>query len=153
MYSTVVVAVYYLITFGSAAFAFQQGERGDRLGAVWFAANVMFGGLFELFGLSSPTMHLVTDGVFATGLLPLAIIYASYWVGALCLIAAALFALEAVYLINEQVVDHTYAVANNALILSMPMVLYVSGGWNVFQRWRKQRCKPLPTMNAGPVLG
>jgi hypothetical protein len=153
MHAIVFVTVYYLVPFVAAAFAFQQGERGDRLGAVWFCANILFGGLFELLGLSSPTMHLVTDGIFATGLLPLAIIYASYWVGALCLIASALFTLEAVYLIDERAIDHAYAIANNALLLSTPAVLMISGGWHVFQRWQKRRGATVQSINAGHALG
>ena len=157
MYSIAAAAVYYLIMCGSAAFAYKEGGRGDRLGALWYGVNIAVGACFNLIGLSSPTAHLTSDGIFATGLLPLAVIYASYWVGAVTFIAAALFSLEALYLVNEWPIDVTYAMVNNALCIAIPLVLLVSGACNGRMRrrapakraatvgfWRRNRFGSIP---------
>jgi hypothetical protein len=154
MHSIVSVAVFYVMALGSAAFAYVHGERGDRVGALWYSVNVIVSGIFNLVGLSSPTAHLISDGIFATGLLPLAVIYASYWVGALTLIGAGLFALEAVYLIDERAIDLAYATANNALCIAVPIVLMISGGCNLWRSWRARQRKPLDdSALVGQALG
>jgi hypothetical protein len=134
MNSIALIAGYYLLMFGSAAVAFKHGGLGDRLGAVWYASNIFVGAAFNLAGLNSPTAHLVSDGIFAVGLLPLAVIFASYWVGVVTLIAAALFSLEALYLINDWPIDPTYAIANNGLCLATPIILLISAVVNFLRR-------------------
>lgn len=151
MCSIAAAATYYFIMCASAAFAYNEGGRGDRLGAIWYGVNIVVGAGFNLVGLASPTAHLTSDGIFAIGLLPLAVIYASYWVGAVTLIAAALFSLEALYLINEWPIDAAYAAANNALCIAIPLVLLVSG---VSNRWRRRRARAVLTPPAfGATLG
>lgn len=129
-----------------AAFAYREGQRPERLGALWLGANTIAGVL--LLGGDSPTVHLVLDGVYAVGLLPLAIIYVSYWVGLLTLIAAALFGLEAVYLVNDWPIDRAYADINNALGLAGPLVMLICGLANGWRRRRRsmveERAFPQP---------
>lgn len=133
------VAAEYLIMGACAAFAYKQGDRGERLGAAWFAANMAVGAVLGFTGYDEPVVHLVEDGVFAVGLLPMAMIFVSYWIGLVTLIAAALFSLEALYLLNDWPTDLTYAWVNNCLWLSVPLVFLSAGGAKYFKKRREAR--------------
>jgi hypothetical protein len=131
------VAAEYLVMGACAAFAFKQGGRAEQLGATWFALNLAANIFTSVLGRDSPVVHLVEDGVFAVGLLPMAMIFVSYWIGLVTLIAAALFSLEALYLLNDWSADLTYAWVNNCLWLAVPLV-FLSAGWTNFLRHRRE---------------
>jgi hypothetical protein len=97
------------------------------------------GAVLGFTGYDAPVVHLVEDGVFAVGLLPLAMIFVSYWIGLVTLIAAALFSLEAIYLLNDWPTDLTYAWVNNTLWLSVPLVFLSAGGANLLRKRRDAR--------------
>ena len=132
---------------GCAIFAYRQGGRAERLGAVWFGVNMIVGVTLGLSGWASPVVQLVEDGIFALGLLPLTMIYVSYWMGLLTLIAAALFSLEAAYLLNDRPVDNLYIWVNNLLWLAAPLVLLSCGITN----WRHNRKAALAAQAPAPV--
>jgi hypothetical protein len=138
-----------LFSCGCAVFAYSQGRTGERLGAALFVANTVVGVLASLAGLQSPLAHLVEDGSFALGLLPLAMIFVSYWIGLVTLIAAALFALEAIYLLNEWPADITYVWINNSLWLLVPVVFLISGVVNM----RKRRAGHASNVCAASAIG
>jgi len=71
------VAAEYMVMAACAAFAFKQGDRAERLGAAWFATNMVVSAVFNFAGLDTPVVHLVEDGIFAVGLLPMAMILPS----------------------------------------------------------------------------
>ena len=121
------IAAEYLVMGGCAAFAYSQGGRGEQLGAAWFGVNMAMSATAFFSGLDSPLVHLIQDGIFALGLLPLAMIFVSYWIGLVTLIAAALFSLEALYLLKEWPTDNTYAWINNSLWFLVVLV-YLSAG-------------------------
>jgi hypothetical protein len=150
MHGYLFAAADYLIIGSSAVFAFRQGDTAERRGILWLALNMLASIVASGFGLESPTAHLVEDGLFALGLLPLAVIYVSYVVGVLTLIATGLFTLEAFYLINERPSDSLYAWINNGLWLSVPLVFLASGCMNMSRRRRVP--KPLPG-DPTPALG
>jgi hypothetical protein len=131
-----VFAIEYLLAFGCAAFAFRQGDRPERLGAILLVIDLIGGATINLLRLDSPTLYLIEDGVFAVGLLPLAVIYVSYWIGAATLLAAALFSLEALYLVNDWTLDNTYMRINNGLWLALPLTFLISGICNWLRRRR-----------------
>jgi len=133
------VAAEYMVMAACAAFAFKQGDRAERLGAAWFATNMVVSAVFNFAGLDTPVVHLVEDGIFAVGLLPMAMIFVSYWIGLVTLIAAALFSLEAFYLLNDMPTDLTYAWVNNTLWLSVPLVYLSAGGSNFLKHRREAR--------------
>jgi hypothetical protein len=135
------VAAEYVVMGACAAFAYKQGDRAERLGAIWFALNLIVNIATSVFGLGGDgaVIHLVEDGVFAVGLLPLAMIFVSYWIGLVTLIAAALFSLEAIYLLNDWPTDLTYAWVNNTLWLSVPLVFLSAGGANLLRKRRDAR--------------
>ena len=131
------VAAEYVVMGACAAFAYKQGDRAERLGAIWFAINMAVTAVFIFAGVDSPVVHLVEDGIFAVGLLPMAMIFVSYWIGLVTLIAAALFSLEALYLLNDWPTDLTYAWVNNTLWLSVPVV-FLSAGTTKYLKHRRE---------------
>jgi hypothetical protein len=136
MHPHIIPLTLNVVILGVALFAYREGALAERLGGVWLGCNTVVGAALLLLDLDSPLSHLIADGVFATGLLPLAVIFASYWIGLVTLAAAALFSLEAIYLIYELPMDQTFAQINNVLVLSVPLVMLCSG---VVNRWRRKR--------------
>ncbi|CAN7415215.1 hypothetical protein LJR225_002660 [Phenylobacterium sp. LjRoot225] len=140
-----------LLILGCALFAYREGGIAERIGSVWLACNTIVGSLLLVLRVDSLTTHLVADGVFATGLLPLAVIFASYWVGLVTLAASALFALEAVYLINDWPIDRLFANVNNGLAIAIPLVILCSGLANRRRRRRLAAANGRPG-SAGAAL-
>lgn len=139
MQTDVLLAVEFLASVGCAAFAYRHGGSAERLGAVWFALNTTLGVSGSVVGLNSPLVHLIEDGVFALGLLPLAMIFVSYWIGLVTLIAAALFGLEAIYLLDDRPTDLTYMWINNCLWLLPPLIFLASGVAKLLSKRRLRR--------------
>jgi hypothetical protein len=136
------IAAEYVVMGACATLAYTQGGRAEQLGAAWFAINMAVSAIFIFAGVDTPIIHLVEDGVFAVGLLPLAMIFVSYWIGLVTLIAAALFSLEALYLLNDWSTDLTYGWINNTLWLSVPLVFLSVGGTKFMKRRREVRVEP-----------
>jgi len=132
---SLLLIIEYALMGACALFAYTQGGRAERMGAVWFGGNMIVAAAASFSGFVSPVIQLVEDGVFALGLLPLAMIYVSYWMGLLTFIAAALFSLEALYLLNDRPIDTAYIWVNNILWLSAPLVFLVCGA----AKYRKNR--------------
>jgi hypothetical protein len=129
----------YLVMGACAAFAYQQGGRAEKFGALLFGSNTVIGAVVGFAGFASPIIQLVEDGMFALGLLPLAMIFVSYWIGLITFVAAALFALEAIYLLNDRPVDNAYLWINNSLWLLVPLIFLVSGFSNRMKNRRVAR--------------
>ena len=149
------VAAEYVVMGACAAFAYKQGGRAERLGAAWFGLNLAVNIATLLFGFGddAPVVHLVEDGIFAVGLLPMAMIFVSYWIGLVTLIAAALFSLEALYLLNDWPADLTYAWVNNSLWLSVPLVFLSAGGARFLEKRREARRERLAAAGAAEAQG
>lgn len=141
MHPYVIPLTLNVVILGIAWFAHREGGLAERLGAIWLGCNTVIGATLLLLHLDSPLSHLIADGIFAIGLLPLAVIFASYWIGLVTFAAAALFSLEAFYLINEWPMDRTFAQINNVLVLSVPIVLLCSGVVNRHRRKRRERAE------------
>lgn len=136
-----ILAIEYALVAACAGFAYSQGGRAERMGAIWFGANMAVSATAYIAGLASPVVQLVEDGIFALGLLPLAMIYVSYWMGLLTFVAAALFTLEAFYLLNDRPIDTLYLWVNNILWLSAPLILLVCGVANLRRKRRAARAE------------
>jgi hypothetical protein len=139
MQTYVLLAVEFLASIACAVFAYVRGGRAERLGAVWFILNTTLSVGGYLAGFNSPLVHLIEDGVYALGLLPLAMIFVSYWIGLVTFVAAALFVLEAVYLLNDWPTDLTYMWFNNCLWLLPPLIFLACGLANRSPKRRLQR--------------
>jgi hypothetical protein len=129
----------YLVMGACAAFAHRQGGRAEKFGALLFGSNAVIGAVFGFAGFASPIIQLVEDGMFALGLLPLAMIFVSYWIGLITFVAAALFALEALYLLNDWPIDNAYRWINNTLWLLVPLIFLISGFSNRMKNRRVAR--------------
>jgi hypothetical protein len=139
MLSNLIVLIEYVLIAGCVGFAYWQGGRADRLGAIWFGGNMVLSGIVTLAGFRSTVVQLVMDGTFALGLLPLAMIYVSYSMGLLTLLSAALFCLEALYLLNDWPVDRTYIDTNNFLWFIAPLIFLGCGLVNLRRNRRAAR--------------
>lgn len=129
------IAVFeYLFLLAVSGFAFKMGGRAERQGASWLLLNVGLHAVLTLGGVGSPTPHLIADGVYATGLIPLAFLHVSWWIGVMALIECASFILQAVYLVTDQTIDLTFAQINNALFLAAVLTLLISAVASMLQR-------------------
>lgn len=115
-----------LLLLGFVCFAIVRGGYAERRGAAWFLGNMIVHSVLTVSGVDSPTAHLVLDGIFATGLLPLAFFHVSWWIGIVALLAGASFGLQAWYLVAEIETDITYRRINNALAVGICLTLFVS---------------------------
>jgi len=116
-----------VLVIGSAGFAFAVGHAPERRGALWLIVNYVVDTALVAGGWKSPTLSLVLDGIYATGFLPLAIIYVSWWAGALALLAAGIFSLEAAYLMQDRAIDGLYNVINDSVTLAIALTFLACG--------------------------
>jgi hypothetical protein len=112
MFSTTLWIAAEILACG---FAINCGDRTLRWTGIWILGNSLFHTLLACGGVTSPTLHLINDGVYATGLLPLAFLTVSPWVGALALLACGAFIVQSVYLLSDRPTDWTFAVLNNVI--------------------------------------
>jgi hypothetical protein len=80
------------------------------------------------------------------------VIYVSYWIGVVTLLATGLFSLEALYLVNDWPKDIAYIWANNLLWLALPLVFFTSGIFN-FLRQRRAKARPVGAATTAPAVG
>src|SRR4051794_29763846 len=106
-----IIAAQVLI-FGSAI---RYGDRVIRLAAVWICVNIGVHHVLSVGGVASPTFHLINDGIYATGLLPLAFFSVSPWTGVLALLACGSFVLQSFYLLSERATDRLFMTVNDAI--------------------------------------
>jgi len=110
-------AVITFLAFGllTCVFALVKGGKAERLGAGVILANLVL--MFGLQAILPPsTMSVVQlglDAVTAVALLGLAVLYASFWLGAVMMLYAVQFALHAYYFVSERPVDLFHARVNN----------------------------------------
>ena len=140
-----------LLLLSCAGFSFAMGGVAERRGVIWWCLNYLIGTALVLAGWKSPTGSLILDGIYATGLLPLAMIYVGWSVGALTLLAAAAFSLEAFYLIQDLPVDGFYSLWNNIIAAGTGVVFLASGlsNWICCRRLRPTNS---PAAEVTPVL-
>jgi hypothetical protein len=144
MLQLAIFAAQVIFLFVCVAFAYAYGGPAERRAAVWWGANWSLATAFLLFNLNSPTVQLILDGICATGFLPLAFIYVNWLAGAVALLAAVTFTLEASYLLQDQTIDLFYVVVNNSITVATALVFLVSGAANF-----KQARKRPPALEAG----
>jgi hypothetical protein len=101
-----------LLVFGSAI---RWGDRTIRQAAIWISANIAIHTCLSIGGVASPTLHLINDGIYATGLLPLAFFSVSPTIGVLALLACGSFVLQSFYLLAEKPTDWTFTHVNDAI--------------------------------------
>jgi hypothetical protein len=123
-------------------FAIKYGDRVIRLAAIWISANVFLHSMLSLGGVASPTLHLIADGIFATGLLPLAFFSVSPWIGVLALLACGSFILQSFYLLGDRATDRMFVHVNDAITLAYLITFFAGTVASILAR-RHERPGPV----------
>lgn len=126
------------LLLGAACFgAWRWGGRAERGGAALtlsvFAAFVLTGLVQD--GELVRGFYLALDGIFALGLLLLAMRYVRRWLGVALLLQGVQFSLHAYYLVASRRYDNLYILVNN--LVSFGVVVSLLFG--VVLAWRAQR--------------
>ncbi|MBS0361064.1 MAG: hypothetical protein JSR98_06765 [Proteobacteria bacterium] len=104
-------------------FALWKGGRSERIGAAIIWANIIAYVVNEtlLWGhlQAQQVTSLVIDGVTAAALLAVALIFASFWLGAVMLFYALQFSLHAFYFVTERPRDTLHAILNNIIFFAV----------------------------------
>ena len=129
-----IVFIIYFALFAAVGFACAQGDLPERLGGIWLLLNAGIHWLVQTFLNDAASLHVIIDGVYATGLLPLAAFYVSWWIGAQTFIAAAGFSLEAYYLLNDMPIDYPFIAISNVLFICGLLNLAIATGATVWRR-------------------
>jgi hypothetical protein len=132
------IIIWTAIVATPCGFVIRFGDRVMRLAAIWMLANIVAHSAASLAWDGSPTFHLVDDGIYATGLLPLAFFSVSPWIGALALLACGSFILQSVYLLADRPTDLMFMVVNNVITLTALLVLTVGGAGPLVRRVRER---------------
>lgn len=117
--------------------AWRWGARPERGGA---ALTLAVFAAFVLAGLAQDGelvrgLYLALDGIFALGLLLLALRYVRRWLGVALLLQGVQFSLHAYYLVASRRYDNLYILVNN--LVSFGVVVSLLFG--VVLAWRAQR--------------
>ncbi len=123
----IIFAVQVIVLLACLALAYYTGGPAERLAAIWWGANWAAATLLIFLNLNSPTLQLILDGICATGFLPLAFIYVNWLAGAVALLQAATFTLEAAYLLEDQKIDRFYVVVNDGITLAIALMFLAAG--------------------------
>ena len=137
LFLIILIVLVQLLVLG---YAVKCGDRVIRMAALWFAASVFLHAALSFGGVSSPTLHLVNDGIYATGLLPLAFFSVSPWIGALALLACGSFVLQSLYLLNDRPTDWTFTYVNDAIMVAYLLTFLAGTTASVISR---RRARPL----------
>ncbi|HEX3701487.1 MAG TPA: hypothetical protein VHV27_12535 [Phenylobacterium sp.] len=143
--------VYSLLAFCllTCAFALWKGGLAERLAAAAIVTSLVAGCLsWTLF--ESQVVDLAIDGVSALVLLVIALRFASPWLGAVMLVYAMQFGLDAYYLVLERpsANDKLHVAINNADTFAISLCLAAG----TVAAWRRRaRSRPLDTaLQAAP---
>jgi hypothetical protein len=133
--SPIVIALTVL-TLGICVFALWKGGQAERFGAGLILANAVLSTAGDLLFPHSDlaVVWLVGDGLTAVGLLVVAIVYASFWLGGVMLLYAILFTLHSFYFVTGREVDLFHARVNNADFLGISVCLAIG----TIIAWRKR---------------
>ena len=118
------------------AFAFLRGGVAERTAAIIIILVAALSALtrFWLQMDASLVPRLIFDGIAALGFLYLAVRFGSLWIGAIMLIQAFQFSLQAYYFVLERPHDLFYVVANNVNFLGILACL----GIGTLLAWRNR---------------
>jgi hypothetical protein len=108
----------------TCAFALVKGGVTERIGAAIILANLVAGMANEIV-LRNQLATLAIDGVTALALLPVAVRYASVWLGGVMLLYGLQFAFQAYYFVIERPRDELYMVLNNTNFVALTLCLAV----------------------------
>lgn len=145
-----------ILTLGICVFALLKGGQAERYGAALILVNALVSSVGDLLFPKADlaVFWLIGDGLTAFGLLIVAVIYASFWLGGVMILYAVLFALHAFYFVTNKPVDLFHAQVNNADFLAISICLAVG----TIIAWRRRAAaaqvtkQPLATVAEPPSL-
>ena len=121
-------------------FAFWKGGRAERFGAAIILGNLVTYIVNETFLWGhlqgQQIISLVIDGVTAVSLLAVALIFASFWLGAVMLLYALQFSLHAFYFVTDRPRDTLHSIVNNTIFFAVCGCL-IAGTALVWRRRRR----------------
>ena len=115
------------LTLGISLLALWKGGPAERIGAALILTNALLSNVGDLlFPDAIPAVvWLIGDGLTAVGLLVVAVVYASFWLGGVMILYAALFSLHSFYFVTGRPIDLFHARANNADFLGISICLAI----------------------------
>lgn len=124
--SPIVIALT-LLTLGICLFALWKGGQAERFGAGLILTNALLSTVGDLLfpHADLAILWLIADGLTAVGLLVVAVVYASFWLGGVMLLYAILFTLHSFYFVTGREVDLFHARVNNADFLGISVCLAI----------------------------
>ena len=109
------IAISLLVfSFVTCLFAFWKGGLSERIGAGVILANLLATMANEAL-FHNQLASLAIDGVTALVLLGVALRFASFWLGAVMLLYALQFAMQAYYIVLERARDDLHVTINNTV--------------------------------------
>ncbi|MFC3071475.1 hypothetical protein [Phenylobacterium soli] len=133
------LVVFSLLT---GLFALIKGGVAERMGGAAVLANFVLATANYAF-LKSQLVDLTVDGLCALFMLLLMMRFASLWLGAVMLVYAIQFGLDAFYLVTERSVSDTpHAVINNLNTFAITVAL--AAGTIIAMRRRRTEASPPP---------
>lgn len=143
--SPIVIALT-ILTIGICLLALWKGGRAEQIGAGLILANATFSGVTGFLFPNSDlaVVWLVGDGVAAAGLLIVAVVYASFWLGGVMMLYAILFALHSYYFVTAREVDLFHARVNNIDFLAISVCLAIGTALSWRKRVVARRRTPTP---------
>lgn len=115
---------------GVCAFAFWRGGQAERSAASLIVLVAVASSASRLFLHPDNILiaRLLAEGVAAMGFLILALRHGSLWIGAVMLIQAFQFSLQAFYFVTGRHHDLLYVIANNVNFLGI-LICLAAGVW------------------------
>lgn len=96
--------------------AIRFGGRPERHGGIWFLCTASFQVLITGAHIGSTTLYLLVDGIYATGLIPLAFFHVSWWIGIMAFLVCASFSLQALYMVTDTPSDVHFVWLGNVVV-------------------------------------
>jgi hypothetical protein len=119
---SVVTNIMLVFTLVTCLFAFVKGSAAERIGAAIILVNLLAGMVNEA-KFHDQLVLLAIDGLTALALLAVAVRYASFWLGAVMLLYAVQFGLDAYYIVLGQPRDLIHVMINNAIFFTVSLSL------------------------------
>lgn len=122
-----IVLALTLLTLGICLLALWKGGQAERIGAGLILANALLSSVGDLLfpHMDLAVLWLVGDGLTALGLLIVAVVYASFWLGGVMILYAILFTLHSFYFVTNREVDLFHARVNNLDFLGISICLAI----------------------------
>lgn len=138
MHLPLVAVIGWLIILAASLAAWRLGDKPERQAALLILVTSFLASFPKLIADQElqRLIFLALDGVFAVGLLLLALRHARVWLGVAVLLQGVQFSLHAYYLVANRAYDNAYALVNN--IVSLGVLCSLSVGSVL--AWRN-RCR------------